>query len=72
MTLEEWEHHYKEGLCFYCHEKGHSINACLKKKKEDAKKVSKITVDNAKPTARDREGRTDKTKDSMKGFGNSK
>ena len=73
MTLEERERHYKEGLCFYCHEKGHSVNACpKKKKKEDTKKVSEIAVDDAEPTVRDREGRTDETKDSAKGFGDGK
>ena len=73
MSLEEWERHYREGLCFYCHEKGHSVNTCPKKKKrEDVTKVSEIAADEAEPTGRSKEGGTDETKDDGKGFGNGK
>jgi hypothetical protein len=33
MTSKEKDHHIKEGLCFYCHEKGHSALKCPKKNK---------------------------------------
>ena len=73
MTLEEWECHYREGLCFYCHEKGHSVSTCPKRKKKDnTTKVSKITTDKAGPMGRNKDGEADGTKGSEKGFGDGK
>ncbi|KAJ9089951.1 hypothetical protein DSO57_1007770 [Entomophthora muscae] len=31
MTPEELQRHYRQGLCFYCHEAGHLTRACPKK-----------------------------------------
>ena len=73
MSLEERERHYKEGLCFYCHKKGHSVNTCpKKKKKEDVTKVSEIAADEAEPTGRNKDGGTDEMKGDGKGFGDGK
>jgi hypothetical protein len=33
MSAEEKACHMKEGLCFYCHEKGHSALKCPKKQR---------------------------------------
>ena len=72
MTLEEQECHYREGLCFYCHEKGHSVSTCPKRKKDNTTKVSEIAMDEAGPTSRNKDGETNGMKGGKKGFGNGK
>jgi hypothetical protein len=44
MTSEEKDCHIKEGLCFYCHEKGHSALKCPKKNKGTTAKVAAIVT----------------------------
>jgi hypothetical protein len=44
MMSEEKDHHIKEGLCFYCHEKGHSALKCPKKNKGTTTKVAVVVT----------------------------
>ena len=71
MTLEERECHYKEGLCFYCHEKGHSVNVCPRKRKKDnVKKVAEIATDKVRRTDQNDRHETNETMDEGKGVDN--
>jgi hypothetical protein len=44
MTSEEKDCHIKEGLCFYCHKKGHSALKCPKKNKGTTTKVAAVVT----------------------------
>jgi hypothetical protein len=51
MTQEEKDCHIKEGLCFYCHEKGHSALKCPKKNKTTKVAVMVTQEEPKKPEA---------------------
>jgi hypothetical protein len=44
MTSEEKDCHIKEGLYFYCHEKGHSALKCPKKNKGTTTRVAAVVT----------------------------
>ena len=72
MSQEEQERHQKEGLCFYCHEKGHTAVACPKKKKKDEpRKVAEVSAGEMAPMARVEEVK-EMASDDEKGFGDGK
>src|SRR6266404_1459920 len=44
LTAEEKDHHFKNKLCLYCGKSGHMVQACNKKKENDARPHNPVTT----------------------------